>query len=240
MENRELYDAVWKRRSVRKYLDKRIEGSKIEQLKSSIASLNEASGLTMEFIEECDAFRSIKTLMFKNVRSVIAVKGKTNDPDLFEKCGYYGEQIVLEATALGLATCWVAAIGFNSKSKTLNVKDDEEIACGIPIGYGVEEMSESTTEPDAPHRRTISVSEFFDDSTDIPDWVAAAMKAVQFAPTAHNSQVTRFSYDDGVVSAVIASGKLNLVDFGITKLHFELAAGGKFSLGNPGFFTKDH
>ena len=236
MNNKILYDAIWKRRSIRKYLEKNIEKEKIDQLRGSISDLNETSGLTMEFIEESDCLHPLMTLMFKNTRSVISVKGKTNDPDLDEKCGYYGERIVLEATSLGLGTCWVA--GIKKKNRSLNIKDDETVVCAITVGYGVEAMSTSTAIPDSPHRKTKSVSDFLDGKTDVPDWITSSMKAVQFAPTAVNSQKTRFHYIDGVLSAEIPSGRLNMVDLGITKLHFELAAGGKFDLGSPGKFTK--
>lgn len=237
MENKALYDAIWKRRSVRKYTEEHIEKEKIDSLKGSISTLNKASGLTMEFVEESDCFNPVLTFMFKNVRSVIVIKGKTNDPDLSEKCGYYGERIVLEATALGLGTCWVASI--KKKNKSLNLKDDETAVCGISVGYGAEGMSGSTAIPDAPNRKTKSVSEFLDGNTDVPGWVTSALKAVQFAPTAMNSQKTRFRYADGVLSAEIPDSKLNKVDLGITKFHFELAAGGKFTLGSPSRFTKD-
>ena len=239
MERTDIYDAVWKRRSIRKYLDKGIEKDKIDALRRSISSLNEISGLTMEFIEDGDSFRSIKAIRFKNVRSVISVKGKTNDPDLFEKCGYYGEQIVLEATAMGLGTCWVA-VSFNGKSGTLKIKDDETIVCGIPIGYGDGEMTISAGIPDVPpHRKTKSISEFLNGNTNVPEWVESAVKSVQFAPTALNNQRTRFSYADEKLIAETPPGKLNMIDYGITKFHFELAAGGKFPLGTPSEFERD-
>ncbi|MDR0309490.1 MAG: nitroreductase family protein [Candidatus Methanoplasma sp.] len=236
MNRNDVYDAVWKRRSVRKYTDKPIESDKVNALRGSISSLNEASGLTMEFAEEFESFRTVLTVMFKNVRSAIVVKGRTDDPHLREKCGYYGEQMVLEATALGLGTCWVA--GFNKRSGSLNTKDDETVVCVISIGYSAEEISGTSSIPDAPYRKTKSISEFLEGNTDVPDWVRAGVKSVQFAPTAMNSQKTRFQYADGLVTAHIPSGKLNMVDLGITKLHFELAAGGKFELGSPGRFTK--
>lgn len=238
MENKDVYDAVWKRRSVRKYLDKHIEESKIEALRKSISDLNETSGLTMELVEESDSFRSIKAFMFKNVRTVIAVKGKTKDHDLNEKCGYYGEQIVLEATALGLGTCWVAAT-FKKRSSSLNIKDDETIVCAIPVGYGAEETIGSANVMDVPQRKTISVSDFLGGNTKVPEWILSAMRAVQFAPTAMNSQKARFSYSDGKLSIQIPHSELNMVDLGITKFHFELAAGGKFPLGTPSEFVKE-
>ncbi|MCL2149139.1 MAG: nitroreductase family protein [Methanomassiliicoccaceae archaeon] len=238
MDRKDIYDAVWKRRSVRKYLDRRIEGDKIEALTEAVRSLNGASGLTMEFVEDSDSFHSIKTFRFKNVRSVIVLKGKTDDPDLYEKCGYYGEQIVLEATSLGLGTCWVA-LTFNKKSKSLNIGADEEMVCVVSVGYGAEAMAEPTSVPDAPHRRTKSVSDFLGGGTDAPDWVKAAVKSVQFAPTAMNSQKARFRYAGGALTVEIPPGRLNMVDLGISKLHFELAAGGRFPLGTPSEFAKD-
>jgi len=238
VERKDLYDAVWKRRSVRKYLDRHIEGDKIEILRESVRSLNEASGLTIEFVEDSDSFHSIKTFRFKNVRSVIVLKGKANDPDLYEKCGYYGEHIVLEATSLGLGTCWVA-LTFNKKSESLNIKGDEEMVCVISVGYGAEAMAEPTSVPDTPHRKTKSVSDFLNGNTNVPDWVTAGVKAAQFAPTAMNRQRTRFHFVDGTLSAETPGGRLNMVDFGITKFHFELAADGNFELGSPCTFGKN-
>ncbi len=44
---------------------------------------------------------------FSGVNNYLALIGK-KDKDLEEKCGYYGEKIVLYAQTLGLNTCWVA------------------------------------------------------------------------------------------------------------------------------------
>jgi len=236
MEKKDLYNAIWKRKSVRKYLDKQIEKSKVDAVRESISSLNEISGLTMEFIEDGGSFRSVLALMFKNVRSVIVLKGKTDDPYLYEKCGYYGEQIVLEATVLGLGTCWVMA--FNKKCDSLKGAD-ETVACTITVGYGAEGMSESTKVPLAPHRKTRSISDFLNGNTKVPEWVTSAMKAVQFAPSARNSQKVRFDHADGKLSAKIPDGRMNMIDLGIAKFHFELAAGGVFELGSPGEFRKN-
>ncbi|MDR2698977.1 MAG: nitroreductase family protein [Candidatus Methanoplasma sp.] len=238
MERKDLYDAIWKRRSVRKYLPKDMETEKADALRGSLSSLNKASGLSMELVEDSGSFRSITAPLLKNVRAVVAVKGRTDDPDLFEKCGYYGEQIVLEATALGLGTCWVAG-SFNKKCGSLEIGKGEEIVCTITVGHGAEEIDASTAAPAVPHRKTRGVYDFLEGNTNVPGWIAEAMKAVQFAPTAMNNQRTRFVYADGKLSAYTPPGKLNMIDFGITKLHFELAAGGKFSLGTPGEFKKD-
>lgn len=239
MDKKDLYNAIWKRTSVRKYVETHVEKTKVDFLRRIIDDLNSESGLTMEYIEVSDAFKSMKTMgRFKNVRSVIVFKGKSNDPDLAEKCGYYGEQVILAATDLGLGTCWVAAT-LNKKSESLNVKEDETFICASPVGYSVDGMSESTKIPDAPHRKTISAAEFLSGNTEVPDWVSGGIKAVQFAPTAINSQKSRFRYDGTDLTVEIPSGTLNMVDLGITKLHFELAVSGKFELGSPSKFIKN-
>lgn len=242
MDNRDLYNAIWKRKSVRKYLDTHIEKSKMDFLNHIISDLNAKSGLTIEFIEVNSAFNTAKSLgIFKNVRSILVFKGKTDDPNLCEKCGYYGEHVILAATDLGLGTCWVAGmmslVMFNKKS--IDIKDDERIVCVSPIGYSVEGMSESTGIPEKPHRKTISAAEFLNGNTEVPEWVSVGIKAVQFAPTAMNSQKSRFTYDGkDLTIAIPPKSDLNMVDLGITKCHFELAAEGKFELGSPSKFIR--
>ena len=41
------------------------------------------------------------------MNNYLVFAGPENDPDLDEKCGYYGERIILTATTMGLGTCWV-------------------------------------------------------------------------------------------------------------------------------------
>ena len=56
-------------------------------------------------------------------------------PDLDEKCGYYGERLVLKAQQLGLNTCWVAMT--YSKVKTaFTVNSGEKLFIVISLGYG--------------------------------------------------------------------------------------------------------
>lgn len=71
---------------------------------------------------------------FSGVKNYIALIGK-KDALLDEKCGYYGERLVLKAQQLGLNTCWVALT--YSKVKTAFVIDKGEKLCAvIAVGYG--------------------------------------------------------------------------------------------------------
>ena len=57
------------------------------------------------------------------------------ESSLEEKCGYYGEKLVLFAQELGLNTCWVAMT--YSKIKTaFQVEKGEKLCIVIALGYG--------------------------------------------------------------------------------------------------------
>lgn len=105
-----LLEAIQKRHSVRTYTDKKITGIIKDELLSCINKCNQEGNLNIQLVsDEPKAFDSMMAHYgkFKNVNNYIALIGK-NEPDLDEKCGYYGEKIVLKAQQLGLNTCWVA------------------------------------------------------------------------------------------------------------------------------------
>lgn len=58
---------------------------------------------------------------FENVQNHIALIGPAGG-DLEERCGYYGERVVLLAQSLGLNTCWVA---LTYKRKTVQLKSHQ-------------------------------------------------------------------------------------------------------------------
>lgn len=106
----DIYEAMRARHSVRAYEQKEIEGEIKDMLEDKIAELNGRSGLHIQLItHESKAFDSPMAHYgkFSGVTDYIAMIGK-KDADLEEKCGYYGEKLVLLAQQLGLNTCWVA------------------------------------------------------------------------------------------------------------------------------------
>ena len=105
-----LLEAIQKRHSVRSYEERAIEKETGEALAAFIHQCNQESGLHMQLVlNEPKAFSGIMAHYgkFSGVRNYIAIVGKKAS-DLEEKCGYYGEKVVLKAQQLGLNTCWVA------------------------------------------------------------------------------------------------------------------------------------
>lgn len=232
--------AIEKRISRRSYINSAIDKNKVDIIKSLISQINEQSRLNIAFTEDAGKLFNgfLKSYgMFTGVNSVIMLKGKPNDKNLHEKAGYFGERLVLEATKLGLGTCWVGG-SFDKKFVIKNLPLNEEIVCVITVGNVPDDKTaREKLIYKVTHRKTKGISDIFFSKEPVPDWFIFGIKAVLKAPSAVNRQKVFFEYNDNTATAFIDKKyELGLVDLGIAKLHFEISAGGKFSVGNPGKF----
>ncbi len=231
-----ITQAIEKRKSRRTYLSTPIDADKVALLKSRIEEYNQRSGMTIRFMENGSfAFAGIGKSygMFKGVRSLFIMKGQKTDENLKEKAGYYGELLVLESTVLGLGTCWV---GGTFDKSSIRKSSEEEVICVITVGnVPPEETLKERIITKAIHRSTKTADEMLEISGEAPDWLKTGMKAVQKAPSTRNTQKPHFTYQDEILRASVPDTyKFDLVDLGIAKLHFALAAGGMFEQGNGG------
>lgn len=237
-----MMEIINKRKSRRDYLLTEIDIDKVVRLESLIDEYNKKSGLSIEFLEDgSSAFNGIKKSygMFKNVRSLIVLKGDKDDISLKEKIGYFGELLVLEATRLSLGTCWVG--GTFDRDSLEREFENEQVVAVIPIG-NVKETSgvKENLIYKLVHRKTKSIEEMYTSDEKVADWFLKGMEAVQKAPSTRNTQKVIFEYKEGIVKASVPETYVfDLVDLGIAKAHFELVAGGTFEIGNNGVFTKE-
>ena len=134
--------------------------------------------------------------------------------DLDERCGYYGELLVLKAQELGLNTCWVALT--HGKSKAVIGPDEKEVII-IALGYGKTEGNE---------HKSKKMSDVSNVSSDAPVWFKRGVKAALLAPTAVNQQKFKFERKGDIVTAKTGMiGPCLKIDLGIVKCHFEIGAG---------------
>ena len=130
-------DAIYDRHSVRQYQNQPLSKEVIHALRSEIDACNQESGLHIQLVtNEPKAFDSFMAHYgkFKGVTNYLALIGK-KESSLEEKCGYYGEKLVLFVQELGLNTCWVAMT--YSKIKTaFQVGKGEKLCIVIALGYG--------------------------------------------------------------------------------------------------------
>ncbi len=216
-----LLEAINERHSVRSYKDKKIEGEVLNELKQIISQCNKDGRLNIQLcLNEPKAFSGMmaKFMRFNNANNYIALVGKESD-DLEEKCGYYGEKIVLKAQQLGLNTCWVAATFNKSHSKkVIKLKADEKLLIAIAIGYG---ETSGVSHKVKPIEELSNITEL----KDVPEWFLNGIKAAQLAPTARNQQKFRFELHEDEVNSYSGTGVLTKIDLGIAKYHFEIGAG---------------
>lgn len=133
----DLLQAMKERHSVRSYEEKSIEAGTVEKLRSFIKECNKESGLHMQLVlDEPHAFEGFMAHYgkFSGVRNYIALIGRKGN-DLEEKCGYYGEKIVLYAQTLELNTCWVG-LTYSKVKSAFQIDPGEKLCLVIAIGYG--------------------------------------------------------------------------------------------------------
>ncbi len=209
------------RHSVRQYKNRPLNAEIISALQTEIESCNKESGLHIQLVtNEPKAFDSFMAHYgnFSGVTNYIAMIGKKG-ADLDEKCGYYGERLVLRAQQLGLNTCWVAMTYTKIKS-AFSIEPGEKLCIVISVGYG---------ETEGAAHKSKSFEEVAKAEEQVPDWFKNGVNAALLAPTAMNQQKFQFTLHGSQVSAKAGIGFYTKIDLGIAKYHFEIGAN------NPNF-----
>ncbi len=220
----DIKEAIKERHSVRQFKDLPVKSEDKEKLEALIKDCNAESGLNIQLVmddPECfDTFLAHYG-KFKNAKNYIAMVGSKSLEKLDEKCGYYGQKIVLEAQALGLNTCWVAGTYGKGKCKA-NKNAGEKIVCVIALGYG---ENQGLAHKSKPLSKLCTVPEV--DLPDAPAWFREGLEAAILAPTALNQQKFLVSLEGDEAAVTTKGGMMTRLDLGIVKYNFEAASGHK-------------
>ncbi len=157
-----------------------------------------------------------------------------DDPFVQEEVGYTGEGIILEATALGLDTCWVG--GFfrpGIAGSLVKVSNNERVLAVTPVGYAREFESwqeKLMTRFGRSHSR-LPLSKLARGlpREKWPDCVKICLEAARLAPSAVNRQPWGFDVQEDNITVFVRTGgpEFNVskrLDCGIAMLHMEVAA----------------
>jgi hypothetical protein len=208
-----LYEAIKARHSVRAFLDLPIPADIQQTLQAGIDRCNREGDLHIRLVTDDPSLFDSRLATygkFRGVRHCLVLSGRKAD-DLNERCGYYGERLVLLAQTLGLNTCWVV-LTFSKKKTARYVPEGDKLVCVIAIGYGETQGH--------PHK--------IKDYKDVCDVAAPTeafrrgVEAALLAPTAINQQRFSISLKDGRPVIKAQWGFYSDIDLGIVKLHFEL------------------
>jgi hypothetical protein len=137
----------------------------------------------------------------------------------------------LEATALGLGTCWVS--GFfrpDAVKEHIALADHERVYAVTPIGYTEKgfSMKEKFYSGATRSPKKKPLEEIVEGTAPVP-WQAKAIEAARIAPSASNRQPWRFVVGEKSITVRVDSPKDSdrypkRLDCGIAMLHIELGA----------------
>ncbi|PYG87067.1 nitroreductase [Ruminiclostridium sufflavum DSM 19573] len=219
MTNKELYDTIFVRKSVRKYdmtplTDEIIYG--IKEYASKLKPLDGSIRYSLSFLGEKDARFVIPT---KLAPHYLCLYSEKKDGYLMN-AGFLLQQVDLYMSATGLGSCW---LGFFKPKKEQDAKDGLDFIIMLAFGKPAEQL----------HRK--SISEFsrksFKDITSI-EGAEKLLEPVRLAPSATNSQPWFFS---GALNEITVSrkklsmlkasllGRFNQMDIGIALCHLWLS-----------------
>lgn len=221
MNDDELLRLMCERHSVRTYLDKPIEDEKVRLIRAKVDELNAKSGLHMQFMTDASGVHSgimLKMMSWRSVPGYFALVGK-DEPGLDERCGYFGEELVLFCQSLGLNTCW-AGMAKASKVKA-DLAPGERMCITIAVGYGATQGKPHKSKPFA---EMVDVKP--ECMNNLPDWFKQGVEYALLAPTALNQQKFKISLgrNDEPEISITTNGSFVRVDLGIATYHFETAS----------------
>ena len=240
------FDAIPVRLSRRRFSDRPVVPADLERLRTFCAAFWPYQPVHVELIEDAanDVFTGLVGSYGKidGAHWVAAFVGPA-DGDL--EIGYTGEAFILEATRLGLDTCWIAG-SFDKQraARLVELEGDQRVVAITPVGYALERQPIGErllrSAVRATSRRPVAAL-----APGIgagwPAWAVAAVEAARRAPSGANKQPWRFRLEGG--SLVMGRAEKLYwtapIDFGIAMLHIELAAahagvsGGWERLGGP-------
>ncbi len=220
MTNEEYLKAIDMRCSRRTYKSSALSPEVKQVVRDLIDYVNEKAGLSFFFMDDARfAFN-----LHSGMTSLIAVCG----PDTVqarEKCGYWGEMIVLQCAYHGVGTCWVGTFNENKVLERLDLSKGVRLYCVICLGNVSpskslkEKVMYNTT-----HKKCKPYQKMFDAcDRKLPEDIVFAMRLVEKAPSSVNRRPVKFRYENGKISASVEDPYSDKsIDFGIAQLHFKL------------------
>lgn len=246
-----LYEAIKRRHSRRVFTGETIADQSIRQLEAVAQELQrEIDGCRSVVIPQHDGsvFSGLRGGygVIRGAPSYIAFVVDTRAQNAYAKLGYTGETLVLEATSLGLGTCWVSGT-FDSSAvaRDLSLRQSERVFAVTPIGHSQEKhaVSEKIMSGFAGSHRRKTFDEIIigPEWNTWPQWALSAVEAARIAPSAMNRQPWLFRLDGKTLSVEVAGKGRGTIpagyytdpgkrlDCGIALCH--LAIGAEYALG---------
>ena len=219
-------DAVYARSSVRKFTGAP-DKAQLDQLGVLCRKLS-WQGITIRMFKGPGLRSQIKGT---DVYAVIVAKQGTP----MEMEGFMGEALVLEATAMGLGTCWLGAGYYPDViNRNVELQNDQAVHCVIALGK-CEQPAFAPKRKDVEKLCGLSEAQL----AELGAWQKEAVLAARVAPSAVNMQPWKIEADKTSVSILepefVMYKKYAPLDRGICMLH---AAVGAYKAGRKATWKK--
>jgi hypothetical protein len=233
------YPAVFKRCSRRQFNARNLPESILSHLLSFTQNLNrhiQGARAVVVTDEPEEIFKGAigSYGKIKGAPAYVAFLGNMKDPNVQEKVGILGEFFILEATSIGLATCWVGGFFKPDVAQAhINFDSDEQVIAISPLGFVEDKftLEEKLMSSLVTSRKRKNLETLLVGSSEVPlsNWVSTALEAARLAPSAVNRQPWRFTLENEVLRVSVDNGRdsshvSKRLDCGIAMAHIEVGA----------------
>ena len=236
-----------RRRSIRSFTKESLRPEHVKRLKALITMINtHQQGLKFQLItEDPDPLEGFSKSygVFTNPSNYVAAVVDTAAPDVYERAGYYAEQLVMSAVESGIGTCFVGGTYKEDRVKA-QLRAGERILFLVLLGYPFDNTRlMARVMAKFVHLRHMTPDQFFEPESEAVSAVERipilkdGLEAVSYAPSALNRRPVRIfvkeiSGEEMVCAKVDASNPKNLIDLGIAKYNYNFATGTECVWGN--------
>jgi nitroreductase len=223
----DIYDAIFYRRSIKKYSNKRISKDLMQVIKDitdSLDSLDKDIDIQAHIIEREDKIKKNKTFRL-NAPYYILLTSEQKEGYL-QNAGYTLHKVLLELVTLGLGTCWVeSSLNIKDIGDNIGIKEGHIPVTMIAFGYA--DKNEKLFRKDIEEFKRRSIKDICKrvDS----NW-KDILEAARLAPSFKNSQPWFFYQGNGCINLYrkigMHKGKLeymNKIDIGIVLRHIHIS-----------------
>lgn len=241
----ELKEAVRVRHSTRRYAARPVPEEMRQRLQTRAAEAEHlhTPGVRMEIVDGRERvakilsrYAGIYGLVQGSPHLMLGLLGEDSDRAQLDM-GYVLEQVVLDATRLGIQTCWMTgSYEPEEAARAVEVAEGETVAAAIALGYARQDRlarlhDEVVRRMAGAHRRKPLQEIVFDGRWDRPwspesadDALVEMLEWARVAPSAVNRQPWRFILRPGEIHAAVVEVNTAPIDVGIAMSHVALAA----------------
>ena len=179
-----MFEAIFNRRSVRKYKMEPLEAEVLEKLRKmidNVSMLDSSCRVEIEIFENLGK-KSLAKGLLKSDAPYYLIVYCDDTPGAYRNAGYVAEQLVLYMTGKEIGTCYLGGSKIGPKEKN-GMKQFLVIAFGTAEGTLYRDMEEAHRHP---------LSHFCTYKDEPGEYLKKILKAARMAPSSMNTQPWRF------------------------------------------------